>query len=105
MVIEYSETVKGRNSDMDHTMGTLLIILACMVVLLIGAVRKKIEWLLNIVMRSVLGTLAIFFMDMVFNFFGVSIGVGINAVTVLTSGILGFPGLVALYGIGIYKML
>ena len=34
---------------------------------------------------------------------GVSLGVGINALTILTSGILGFPGLLALYGIGIYN--
>ncbi|MDE7043434.1 MAG: pro-sigmaK processing inhibitor BofA family protein, partial [Acetatifactor sp.] len=37
--------------------------------------------------------------------FGVPIEVGINPFTVLTSGILGFPGLVALYGIGFYRIL
>jgi inhibitor of the pro-sigma K processing machinery len=32
-------------------------------------------------------------------------GIGLNPVTVLTSGILGFPGVAVLYGIYFYKML
>ena len=90
---------------MSQNMGPLFIIFACILVLLMGAVRKKIEWLLNVVLRSILGTLAIFFINLLLNSAGISVGVGINAITVLTSGILGFPVLVALYGIGVYKML
>ena len=36
---------------------------------------------------------------------GIAVGVGINVTTVLTSAILGFPGVFALYGIGFYKIL
>lgn len=36
---------------------------------------------------------------------GLSIAIGINLITVLTSGILGFPGLLMLYGINLYKLL
>lgn len=90
---------------MNHYMGTLLIVFACIGVLLIGAIRKKTEWLLNVVMRSILGTIAIYFINIVLGTFGISLGVGINAVTILTSGILGIPGLFALYGIGIYRLL
>ena len=36
---------------------------------------------------------------------GISLGVGVNIYTVLTSGILGIPGVAALYGIGLYKTL
>ncbi len=90
---------------MDYYMGTLLIVFACIVVLLIGAIRKKLEWLLNVVMRSILGTIAIYFINIILGTFGISLGVGINAVTILTSGILGIPGLLALYGIGIYQLL
>ncbi len=90
---------------MEHYMGTLFIVLACICVLLIGAIRKKMEWLLNMVMRSILCTIAIYFMNIALGTFGISVGVGINAVTVLTSGILGIPGLFALYGIAIYQML
>lgn len=90
---------------MSNSMGTLFIILACLGILLIGAMKKRLEWLLNVVMRSVVGTLAIYFINLALDGLGISLGVGINIVTVLTSGILGFPGVVALYGIGIYQML
>lgn len=86
-------------------MGTLFIVFACIGVLFIGAMRRKLEWLLNFVTRSILGTIAIYFINMGLTTLGISLGVGINAVTILTSGILGIPGLVALYAIGIYQML
>lgn len=63
------------------------------------------EKILNVVMRGILGTIAMYFINSLLGGIGLSLGVGINAATVLTSGILGFPGLLALYGIGIYKIL
>ena len=90
---------------MESETGTLLIVGACILVLLIGAVRKKVEWLLNLVLRSILGTIAIYFVNGALASVGISLGVGINATTVLTSGILGIPGFVALYGIGLYRIL
>nr|WP_318682742.1 pro-sigmaK processing inhibitor BofA family protein [uncultured Acetatifactor sp.] len=90
---------------MEQNMGTMVIVLTCAAVLLMGAVRRKIEWLLNVVMRSVLGTIAIYFINSMLAAMGISLGVGINIVTILTSGILGIPGLLVLYGIGIYQML
>lgn len=90
---------------MEKYVGTIFLVAACVVVLLIGSVRTKMEWMLNIVMRSILGTLAIYFINTSLASVGISLGVGINALTVLTSGILGFPGLLALYGIGIFQML
>lgn len=85
--------------------GTIIIIAACAVVLIVGAVKRKTEWMLNVLMRGILGTIAIYFINDVLSGFGIPIEVGINPITVLTSGILGFPGLVALYGIGFYKIL
>ena len=63
------------------------------------------EWFLNIIMRSILGTVAMYFINSWLETAGISVAVGINAFTVLTSGILGLPGLGVLYGIGIYKSL
>lgn len=63
------------------------------------------EKVINLVMRSILGTIAIYFVNAALEKAGISLGVGINAVTVLTSGILGFPGVLGLYAIGIYKIL
>ncbi len=90
---------------MENNRGSLLMIVVCIVLLFIGAFRKKTEWLLNLVMRSILGTLAIYFINEALGMAGISLGIGINAVTILTSGILGFPGLLALYGIAVYRML
>ena len=63
------------------------------------------EKILNLVMRAILGTIAMYFINSVLDRMGVSLGVGINAATVLTSGILGFPGLIVLYGINFFKVL
>lgn len=63
------------------------------------------EQVLNILLRGILGTIAIYFINAALQAAGISLGVGINAITVLTSGVLGFPGLLALYGIGIYRIL
>ena len=90
---------------MNNNPGIILIVGACIVVLLIGAVKGKMEWMLNVVLRSIMGALVIHFTNMALAVVGISLGVGINALTILTSGILGFPGLLALYGIGIYKIL
>jgi len=63
------------------------------------------ERILNIFMRAILGTIAMYFINNALEKAGISLGVGVNALTVLTSGILGFPGLLVIYGIGIYKSL
>lgn len=63
------------------------------------------ERIINFFMRCVLGGIAIYFINTLLLQFGMTSGVGINAATVLTSGFLGFPGFLALYGIGIYKCL
>lgn len=90
---------------MEKYIGTILIVAACTTVLLIGALRRKSEWLLNLILRGVLGTIAIYFIDAALTGWGIEVRVGINAVTILTSGILGIPGVAALYGIGFYQML
>lgn len=89
----------------NFSSGTAIIIAACMAVLIVGAVRRKTEWMLNVLMRGILGTIAIYFINDALLGMGIPIEVGINPVTVLTSGFLGFPGLVVLYGIHFFKML
>lgn len=89
----------------DHTMGMVALVAICAIVLFIGVMKRKMEWLLNVLMRSILGTIAIYFVNGALAGVGISLGVGINPLTVLTSGILGFPGLVAIYGVGFYNYL
>lgn len=103
--IHFIESVNGWGKIMENGSAMFLIAAACVLVLLIGAVRSRVEWLLNVFLRSILGTVAMYFVNSTLASVGISLGVGINAVTVLTSGILGLPGLLALYGLGVYKLL
>lgn len=59
------------------------------------------EQIINFVMRCVLGTIAMYFINHFLAGANIYLNVGINAVTILTTGILGIPGLLMLYGIGI----
>ena len=85
--------------------GIAAILFVCILVLLIGAMGRKIEWVINFVLRAVMGTVGIYFLNSFLIARDISIAVGINPVTFLTSGILGFPGLVVLYGINFFKVL
>lgn len=89
----------------EHTMGMVALVAICAIVLFMGVMKRKMEWLLNVLMRSILGTIAIYFVNGALAGVGISLGVGINPLTVLTSGILGFPGLVAIYSVGFYNYL
>ncbi len=90
---------------MENGMGTTLIVAVCVMVLLVGVLRKKMEWLLNFIMRSILGAIALYFINSALAAGGIFLGVGINLITVLTIGIFGIPGLCVLYGVGIYHAL
>lgn len=90
---------------MERSSAVAAIIFVCVLVLLIGAFGRKIEWVINFVLRAVLGTIGIYFLNNFLMLKDISVTVGINPMTVLTSGILGFPGLVVLYGINFFKVL
>lgn len=90
---------------MNYYISGMMIVGVCVLVLLIGALRRKKEWLVNFVFRAVTGTVAVFFLNGFLVSRGLAIAIGINPITVLTSGILGFPGLLMLYGINLYKIL
>lgn len=82
-----------------------MIIAACGIVLLILAVKTNSHLILNFILRSITGSLLIVFFNFLLKMGGYFFMVGLNPVTVLTSGILGFPGVVLLYGIKIYEVL
>lgn len=96
---------RGMVALMERFGGMAAILLVCVVVLLIGALGRKIEWIINFVLRAVMGTIGIYFVNSFFAARQISVIVGINPMTVLTSGILGFPGLIVLYGINFFKAL
>lgn len=90
---------------MEKTNGMIIILIMCVLVLFIVLFGKKIEWLINFVLRAVMGTIGIYFINYFLISQEISSGIGINPVTVLTSGFLGFPGLLVLYGINFFKLL
>ena len=86
-------------------MTSLIMLFGGMGFLLFCGARRKKEWLLNIVMRGILGTVSIYFVNLFFTFIGVPVAVGINPFTVLTCTILGIPGVLGLYGLVFSQML
>lgn len=85
--------------------GMLAILGVCLIVLIIGAMGRKVEWLVNFILRAVMGTIGIFCLNYVLAAQNISVAVGINPLTILTSGVLGFPGIAVLYGIHFFKVL
>lgn len=83
----------------------LLIMGVCALVLLAYAWRRRAEWLLNLLLRGVLGAVAIYFINLAVIARGYPAPVGVNPATVLTCSVLGFPGLAALYGLQIFHLL
>ena len=90
---------------MSNAGGMLAILGVCLIVLLIGAMGRKVEWLVNFVLRAVMGAVGIYCINYVLAMQQISVAVGINPFTILTSGILGFPGIAVLYGIHFFKIL
>ena len=72
--------------------------------LLLSFLGKRAEWLLNLALRSIFGTILICFLNYGIGILGYPVSVGINALTVLTVGILGLPGVLALYGLVLYQL-
>ena len=60
--------------------------------------EKNYFWV-NFIVRAILGIGVIFFANQFFTYQEIPLQVGINAVSVATSGILGLPGVALLYGI------
>lgn len=67
--------------------------------------KNRMEFLLNFMLRAVFGLIAIYFINSFLQGQGLGGSVGINPVSFLTSGILGFPGIALLYGINFYFIL
>lgn len=74
----------------------------CVLVLLLGFFKNKMELLFRILIRGVLACVTIYLGNFLFQFFGIDCFVGLNVVTLLTCIFLGFPGVVALFFISFF---
>ncbi len=64
--------------------------------------EQKPQIVTNFIVRAIIGCAMIFFVNEFLSAQGISAQVGMNPWTVLTSGILGTPGVALLYGISFY---
>lgn len=67
--------------------------------------EKGTEIVVNFIVRAVLGTAVIFFVNQFLDSQKIPVAVGLNLITFLTSGILGLPGVALLYGIVCWEIL
>ncbi len=90
---------------MDMRMSMIVMAGICGLVLAIGFLRRKAELVLNFMVRTVLGVMAICLVNMLLSGAGIAGSVGLNPVSILTVGSLGTGGVALLYGIMFYNML
>lgn len=65
--------------------------------------EQRSHIVVNFVVRALLGAAVIFFMNDFLASKDIALSVGMNPLTVMTSGIFGVPGVALLYGITFYK--
>ncbi|RGO23132.1 Pro-sigmaK processing inhibitor BofA [Dorea sp. OM02-2LB] len=61
--------------------------------------KRMLQWVVNFTVRAIVGSGVIFLINGCLPSSGEGMMVGINFLTVLTSGFLGIPGVCVLYGI------
>lgn len=84
---------------MDLRYGIIAVAGICVLVLVIGILRRKAEFVLNFFVRMVIGLVGVYVVNAILAQKGIDLSVGINAVSALTLGSLGFGGFALLYGI------
>ena len=85
--------------------GAFLIIAMLGIVMFMLGIKTKSHLILNFIIRGISGSILIFFINYWMELRGYSLFVGLNPATVLTSGILGFPGVAMLFIIKFYSLL
>jgi inhibitor of the pro-sigma K processing machinery len=90
---------------MDISTSVWILIGVCILILLIGALKAKMESIINFVLRTASGALAIYLINFFLQRQEIDASVGMGVTSLLTSGFLGFPGLILLYGINFYNFL
>lgn len=90
---------------MNKEIGIIAIVAICVLVLCIGLLKKKAQFLLAFLVRMIVGVIAIVFTNKFFASQELELMVGVNPVSVLTVGVLGAGGFLLLYGIMAYRLL
>lgn len=80
-----------------YSMVALLAVLV--LVLTIGALKRKAAFLVGFMIRMTCGVAMILVVNSILSYYQISTLVGVNAISLLTSAILGIPGVCVLYAI------
>lgn len=90
---------------MDTYSGILWITGALATVLMMGVFRNHVEIIINFILRGVLGMMIIYFINYFLSEQIPGMEIGYNILTFCTTGLLGVPGILMLYGINLYMLL
>ena len=90
---------------MEQEYGMIAIAGICLVVLLMGMMKKKAKVVAVFLSRAAVGVVGISVVNQMLETQGIAIAVGINPMSALTIGTLGISGFALLYGIMLYKIL
>lgn len=90
---------------MSKETGIAVIVGICFLVLLIGIIKQKAEYVVNFVVRMAVGAAAIVFCNQLLSKNGIDIMVGLNPWSLTTVGLLGAGGFTLLYGIMAYRLM
>lgn len=88
---------------MDY--GAAAIVAICIIVLIMGALKKKAQIIFGFLARMAIGGIGIYFCNFFLEKQHVNLSVGLNPVSLLTVGTLGISGFALLYGILVYQNL
>lgn len=101
----YIEAKGLLRNGMEKEAGMIVIAGACLLVLFLVAVKNKAEFILNFCLRAVMGGIAICGVNMALRSMGITWEVGINPLSLLMSGTLGFNGVSLLYAVTAFHFL
>lgn len=83
----------------------LIMIGICALVLMIGLLKRKAAIVLNIIVRIIVGSVGIIFLNDFLLKQGIPVSAGLNPLNLLTIGSLGTSGFALIYGILFYSLL
>ncbi len=90
---------------MDKTMSMQVLAGMCIVVLAILFLKSKMRSFLTFLLRTGIGAVSILVVNELLVRQGIGVSVGLNIITLLTSGTLGFPGVALLFAISALEFL
>lgn len=82
---------------MDIVMSMEIIAGICGIVLGVALLKNRLNFLFTFLLRIGMGIFQIVLANKILATYGIAISVGLNPVSLLTAGILGFPGVVLLF--------